>query len=350
MSAVKPEIKAVNAWRLAVAVSIFFIGLIWVLGPNLQHFLDILLPDQGASWYYWKLPERNSTSMLVVWTLYLLHQLGAWGGIYWAQRNLSGKLNSSTLTKYNVFMLAWNTVFMALHLVETQLLFDGLAQDVPIWTSQGSVILMLVFVLIIENRRRGLILGKHIDKPLTAQVMGFFRRIHMYVVAWALVYTFWFHPMAVDPQLLSGFIYMFFLFTQMSLAWTWIHLDARWITFLESYVAIHALIVAAYNTIQHGSLSMWPMFFTGFAFMFVFTYQYGLKLGRRVNLFIIGAYVLFLVWLYVPSPIGYGRGVEYLMRMEFLWIPIILYLLALVFGGVVYIIQRILPKDPNKQG
>ena len=78
---------------------------------------------------------------------------------------------------------------------------------------------------------------------------------------------------------------------------------------------------------------MWPMFFGGFAFMFVFTYQSGLKLSRRVNLSIIGAYVLFLMWVYAPNPIGYGRGVEYLMRMEFLWIPIILYLLALVFGG-----------------
>ena len=236
-------------------------------------------------------------------------------------------------------MLSWNTVFMILHLVETQLLFDGLAQDVPIWTSQGSVILMLVFVLIIENRRRGLIFGKRVEKPLTLRVTGFVRRIHMYIVAWALVYTFWFHPMAVDPQLLSGFIYMFFLFTQMSLAWTWIHIDARWIVFLESYVAIHAMIVAVYNTIQHGSLGMWPMFFGGFSFMFVFTYQFGLSLSRRVNLSIIGAYLVFLFWLY--APFGYGRGYEFLMRAEFLWIPIILYLLSLVLGGIIYFTQKI---------
>jgi hypothetical protein len=335
------DIKAVNAWKIAILVSIAFAGLIWIIGPNLNKYIDILLPDQGASWYYWKLPERSPNSMLIVWTLYLLHQIGSWGGIYWAQKNLTGKISSRVLTRYNVFMLTWNTVFMFLHLVETHLLFDGLAQDVPIWTSQGSVILMLVFVLIIENRRRGLILGKRIDKPLNVQVTGFVRRIHMYVVAWALVYTFWFHPMAVDPQLLSGFLYMFFLFTQMSLAWTWVHLDVRWIIFLESYVAIHALIVAVYNTIQHGSLDMWPMFFGGFAFMFVFTYQFGLRLSRRVNLSIIGAYFLYLFWLYAPTPFGYGRGLEFLMRAEFLWIPIILYLLSLLFGGVIYLAQKI---------
>jgi hypothetical protein len=341
MTKSRSGIKADTAWKIAILVSITFAGLIWILGPNLNKYIDILLPDQGATWYYWKLPERNSTSMMIVWVLYLLHQIGSWSGIYWAQRNLTGKLSSSNLSRYNVFMLSWNAVFMILHLVETHFFFDGLAQDVPIWTSQGSVILMLVFVLIIENRRRGLILGKRIDKPLNVQVTGFIRRIHMYIVAWALVYTFWFHPMAVDPQLLSGFIYMFFLFTQMSMAWTWIHLDVRWIVFLESYVAIHALIVAVFNTIQHGSLDMWPMFFGGFAFMFVFTYQFGLKLSRRVNLSIIGAYFVYLFWLFAPTPIGYGRGFEFLLRVEFLWIPIILYLLSLVFGGVIYLIQKI---------
>jgi len=334
----RSEIKAVEAWKIAVLFSILFAGLIWIIGPNLNRYLITLLPDQGASWYYWKLPERNQTSMLIVWTLYLIHQTGAWAGIYWAQRNLTGKTPSKTLTKYNIFMLSWNTAFTILHLAETHLFFDGLAQDVPIWTSQGSVILMLVFVLIIENRRRGLILGKRINKPLNVQVMGFIRRIHMYIVAWALVYTFWFHPMAVDPQLVSGFIYMFFLFTQMSLAWTWVHLDDRWIVFLESYVAIHALIVAVYNTIQHGSLNMWPMFFGGFAFMFVFTYQFGLNLSRKVNLSIIGAYLIFIIWLY--APFGYDRGYEFLMRAEFLWIPVILYLLALVFGGIIFLIQK----------
>jgi hypothetical protein len=339
------EINASDAWKIAILASIVFTTLIWVLGSNLTRFVQILLPDQGATWYYWKLPERNAGTMLIVWALYLVHQIGAWGGIYWAHQNLSGRLSARNLSKYNIFMLVWNGFFMALHLIETHILFDGLAQDVPIWTSQGSVILMLVFVLIIENRRRGLILGNRINTPISSEVMGFFRRIHMYVVAWALVYTFWFHPMAVDPQLLSGFIYMFFLFTQMSLAWTWIHLDTRWIVFLESYVAIHALIVAVYNTIQHGSADMWPMFFAGFAFMFVFTQQYGLKLSRRLNISIIGTYVVFVAWLYLPGPIGYGRGLEYLARAEFLWIPIILYLLALVFSGVVFIGQKIVQKN-----
>jgi hypothetical protein len=321
----------------AFLFSIIFIAVIWILGFNLEPFLDTLLPDKGAAWYYWKLPVRNSQSMLIVWILYLAHQFGVWGAIYWAQRNLSGKPYSKTLTRYNTVMLTINALAVFLHLGETHFLFDGLAQDVPIWTSQGSVIIMLVVVLIIENSRRGLILGRKIERPLTAEVTRFFRRNHMYVFAWALVYTFWFHPMAVDPQLLSGFIYMFFLFTQMSLAWTWVHLEARWIIFLESYVAIHALIVAIYNTLQLGSPEMWPMFFAGFSFMFVFTQQYGLKLDRKVRMLIIGVYLIFVSWLYLPRPFGFGRELVYLTRLEVIWIPLILYLLALIFGGVIYL-------------
>jgi len=324
----------------SIIISLVFIVIMWILGPNLQSFLGILLPDKGAAWYYWKLPVRDAQSMLMVWILYLAHQFSIWGTIYWAQNNLSGRPPSRNLTRYNTAAFAINAIFTVLHLAETHLLFDGLAQDVPIWTSQGSVIIMLVAVLIIENRRRGFILGRRIGRPFTVGVTRFFRENHMYVFAWALVYTFWFHPMAVDPQLLSGFIYMFFLFTQMSLAWTWIHLEAKWIIFLESYVAIHALIVAIYNTLQHGSPQMWPMFFAGFAFMFVFTYQYGLKTSRTLRMTITGIYLLFVSWLYLPGPLGQGRELAYLTRLEVLWIPIILYLLALVFGGGVYLTKR----------
>ena len=336
----KSPISATQAWVASSIFSIIFIAFIWILSPNLQSFLTTLLPDKGAAWYYWKLPTRNPQSMLIVWTLYLAHQFSIWAAIYWGQNNLSGKPPSKNLTKYNIITLAINALFIVLHLAETQLLFDGLAQDVPIWTSQGSVIIMLVVVLIIENRRRGFILGRKIERPFTAEVTRFFRKNHMYVFAWALVYTFWFHPMAADLQLLSGFIYMFFLFTQMSLAWTKIHLDARWIIFLESYVAIHAMIVAIYNTLQHGSPEMWPMFFAGFAFMFVFTYQYGLKLDKKIKMLIIGIYMLFVSWLYLPRPIGLGRELVYLTRLEVLWIPIILYLLALVFGGAIFLSKR----------
>ena len=330
-----------RAWVAAVAFSVFFTAVIWETGPSLQRFLVTLLPDQGASWYYWKLPVRDSTTMAVVWALYLGHQVSVWATIRWAEVNLRDwRKSPDTLNRYSLTVLGVNAVFMVLHLVQTHLWFDGLAQDVPIFTSQGSVIIMLAVTLILENRRRGFILGRKLEKPFTPGVVAFFRRAHMYVFSWALVYTFWFHPMAYDPQLVSGFLYMFLLFTQMSLAFTGVHLRRWWIVLLESYVAIHAVIVAVYNTAFFNSADMWPMFFTGFAFMFVFTYVYALDVGVRTRLAVAVTYAATLAWIYSPGPIGLGRELAKLTRLEFLWIPLILYGLALAFAAPIYLVNR----------
>lgn len=237
-------------------------------------------------------------------------------------------------------VIAITVFFVFLHLVQTQIWFDGLAQDTPILSSMGSVIVLLAIVLIMENPIRGIFSGRKANKPYTAIVTGFFRRNHMYIFSWALIYTFWFHPMARDPQLLSGFFYMFLLFTQMSLAYTKVHFDQRWIVTLESWVAIHALIVAFFNTQYFGSVDIWPMFFTGFAFMFVFTYMYALKIKRNTRIFITGLYIAFIIWLYIPKPYGYGRDPSFLYRVEFLWIPIILYGLSLLFAVIIYLYYK----------
>ncbi len=328
-------------WAVALIYAIVFTTFIWFLGSQLQPFLDSLLPDRGASWYYWKLPIRNLWSMIIVWIFYLSHQFAIWA-IIWRANNYTKFItpDANGLSDYNKAAIVINIFFTFLHLFETHIWFDGLAQDVPIWTSQYSVIIMLVVILIIENQRRGLFLGRVVKKPFTVRVTGFFRRNHTYLFSWALIYTFWFHPMASDPQLLSGFFYMFLLLTQVSLAYTKVHLVKSWIITLESYVAFHALIVAIYNTIFFGSADMWPMFFFGFAFMFVFTQIYSLKAKRWVFWLLTSIYAMFLLWLYLPSPYGYGRSISYLFRLEFLWIPIILYGLAIFFAGITYIYKN----------
>ena len=326
-------------WAFGVLFAFCFSFLIWILGPYLKQFTDTLILRNDLSWYYWKLPIRNFLGMVIVWAMYLGHQFSVWITIYYRQKNLHnfGSASMKGIPKYTLYVLLINVFFIFLHLVQSHLWFDGLAQDVPIITSQGSVIIMLAIVLILENPRRGLFLGRKAGKPFTTQVVGFFRRTHMYIFAWALVYTFWFHPMATDPQLISGFFYMFLLFTQVALAWTPIHLDKRWIILLESYVAIHAVIVAFWNTEFFGGAVMWPMFFSGFAFMFVFTYMYALKVSKRVYWFVTAFYIVFLGWLYLPTPIGFGRSLRNLIMLEFSWIPIMLYGLAALFATLTYL-------------
>ena len=348
ITSVPGESKAAYyAWGGGLIFTVAFTLLIWYLGSLLQPFLSRLLPDQGGAWYYWKLPTRDFWTMFIVWVFYLSHQFAIWIAIYWAQNNLVIQKAHPTgsLTKYNFAAFAITIVFAFLHLIQTLLWFDGLAQDTPIFVSQGSVIIMLSVILILENPRRGLFLSRRAGKPFTAQVVGFFRRTHMYIFAWALVYTFWFHPMASDPQLLSGFFYMFLIFTQLSLAYTKVHLDMKWIILIESSVAIHAFIVAIYNTAFFGSAEMWPMFFAGFAFMFVFTYMYALNIRRELRWLITGIYLAFVSWLYLPLPIGLGRDSTFLLRVEILWIPAVLYGLAFSFAAIIYFLLK-----KNKKG
>ncbi|MGY5874524.1 MAG: hypothetical protein RTU30_02150 [Candidatus Thorarchaeota archaeon] len=329
--------NAVRVWVGMILFGVLFTILIFVLGPLLDRF--VLGPDTGAEWYYWQLPTRNDLAMLITWSFYLSQQIIVWGLIYWGMKKY-GKSTTTGLTGYNYAMIVTTIAFAFLHLFQTHVTYDGLAKDIPIWTSQGSVIVMLVLILIIENPRRGLFLGKRAGKPITAQVAGFFRRNHGYVIAWAIVYTYWFHPMAMDPQLLTGFLYMFLLFTQMSLAFTVVHTKAGWIVLLESFVAVHAFVVAVYN-VALGSSDMWPMFLMGFAFLVVFTYIYVFKPRKEVRFIAALVYIAGLIWIYLPAPFGYGRDLMRILMLEFLWIPIVLYLLAYVFAGLAYLYLKV---------
>lgn len=210
----KKSKTALYVWFGSILFALLFTMLIWVLGPNLNHFTATLPLLNNLDHYYWKLPVRDFWAMAIVWIFYLSNQILIWGAIYWAQKNLTKEKANPTydLTKYNLAVLVIMVFFIFLHLIQTHIWFDGLAQDVPIITSQGSVILMLAIALVLLNPVQGLFLSKKAGKPFTARVTEFIKHTHMYIISWALIYTFWFHPMATDPQLLPGsFLCSFFL-------------------------------------------------------------------------------------------------------------------------------------------
>jgi hypothetical protein len=82
----------------------------------------------------------------------------SWGLIYYAQTRR--RQWTRGLKRVNVIAIGANLAFIGLHLLQSRLWYDGLAQDVSIFSSQGSVVLLLVVVLLMENRRRDLIAGK----------------------------------------------------------------------------------------------------------------------------------------------------------------------------------------------
>lgn len=304
-----------------VLFSIAFTTLIWLVRPLLPQ-IDFL-PDQGASWYYWKLPQPTFWSRASVWGGYFLHQITFWGLIYYGQKN---KLKySANLQRLNWVALGANAFFITLHLLQTMIWYDGLAQDVSIWSSQISVIIMLVMVLLMENQRRGLFFGKKVNWLKEPGRVA--RKYHGYIFSWAIIYTFWYHPMEGTSFHLVGFLYIFLLLLQGTLMFTRSHVNKWWTVTLEVAVLFHGTLVAIFTQ------TIWPMFFFGFATLFIVTQMHGLGLSRRAKWGWVAAYIAAVVIVYS------SRG--WVNVNEVLRIPVTEYLAVFVTALVLWLLAFI---------
>ncbi|GCE50307.1 hypothetical protein EI42_04786 [Thermosporothrix hazakensis] len=307
-----------------IAFSLLFTGIIWGTGFALRAFPHLPKPANDPSWYYWKLPAPTIAAEVTAWGGYLLHQLFSWGVIWYAQTR---RLHySHTLHTVNKVALAGNALFILLHLLQSLLWYDGLAANVSVFSSQGSVIVLLVWVLLMENPRRGLFFGKKL--PLQQRVIQFARKYHGYFFSWAIIYTFWYHPTENTPGHLVGFLYMFLLMLQSSLFFTRVHINPYWTFVQEILVLAHGTLVALMQ-----ANGLWPMFFFGFAAIFIITQMHGLRLKSWIKwgltlLLLVGAIVVYSM-----------RGVQRLW--ELVAIPLIDYpavlVLFLLLGLIVWL-------------
>jgi hypothetical protein len=315
-----------RALGASVMVAALVTLLVWAVGGRLDAVP--LLPDQGAAWYYWKLPDPTWLTRASAWLPYLLHQTALWWLIHRAQQERPAY--GRGVHWFNWAALGLNAVFIVLHLVQTHVFYDGLAQDTSVFSSQGSVILLLVMVLIMESRRRGLLFGHPLGMPRTA--IDVVKRYHGYVFAWATVYTFWFHPMVATPGHLVGLLYMFLLLIQGSLFFTRAHVNRRWTVVLEVLVLVHGALVA-----YAGANGLWPMFAFGFGAILVATQVHGLGWPRWAVWLTVAVFVGLVTVVY--SSRGFGR-IDEVIR-----IPVIEYGLALLLAwlivGVRWVARRV---------
>jgi hypothetical protein len=302
---------------IGIAVSIVLTYFIWLGGEIPASFLK--LPDQGISWYYWKLAYPNFWSRATVWSLYLSHQLSLWLSIYWAKKKSLEYRN--ILHPINYFILAINAVFITLHFLQTYFWYDGLAQDVPIWSSLGAVTLLLVFVLILETPRRGLFFAYPV--PFRKEFLQVIKRYHGYFFSFAAIYTFWYHPMEATGGHLIGFLYMFLLLLQSSLIFNRMHLNYWWTFILEIMVIFHSLMVIFMQRPE-----AWSKFFFGFLGILLITQLHGLPIGNWIKRGIYVAFLLSVIGVYGFTELGLGQ------IHEIIRIPIIEYVLV----GIIYII------------
>ena len=166
--------------------SLLLCAAIVAMGGALSQFEIIPQPDDPLV-YEWQLAEQTAWGQLTAWLGFALHQLLIWGTIYYAQTRYSKRDYSNTLRPVNVWAVAINLVFIILHYLQSLFFYDAIAQDLPSWTAQFAVALMLIVILGMENQRRGLFFGKKVGfrKAFTDGL----RKYHGYFFSFAVIYT-----------------------------------------------------------------------------------------------------------------------------------------------------------------
>ena len=311
---------------LGIASCAALMLLIWLVGPYNTGIE--FTPDQGALWYYWKLPDPTFWTRASAWTLYACHQAAIWWLIYSAKQQFSGQgalqqqVGPFGLHKVNIYALLLNVFFVVAHIVQTKVYYDGLAQDVSNLSAQFSVIILLVMVNIIEHKRRGLFFGKKL-KPLD-RMYAVVKEYHGYDFAWAIIYTFWFHPIETTLGHMLGTFYTLMILLQGSLFFTRFHRNRYWTVLLETFVLLHGALVA-YASVHGESASMFAF---GFAVIFFVTQIYGLGLSGRV---IAGLSALFLV------VVLFFYQDNLLKATEIFRVPAVIYIGVFLLLGVYFI-------------
>ncbi len=310
-----PRLTGAQIVNWSLIFSLLICAAIIAMGGVLSQFELIPLPDDPLV-YEWQLAEQTAWGQLTAWLFFALHQLLVWGTIYYAQSRYSKRDYGTTLRPVNVSALVINLVFVILHYLQTMFFYDAIAQDLPSWTAQFAVALMLIVILGMENQRRGLFFGKKVGfrKAFTDGL----RKYHGYFFSFAVIYTFWFHPMAPTWGHLIGFIHVILVMAQGSLMFLRVHLNKRWMFLLEILVLPHAFQVA----LNQGS-DIWPMFFFGFAAIFLVTQMHGLGLKPWVRQLFYGAFLLLALYVYLVLREPYQVN-------EVLRIPLIEYLVLFI--------------------
>lgn len=282
-----PRVRSMRILEAGIAICTLLTALIWLGAPLIPHVE--FLPQKDAFDYPWRLAQPTFWTHFTGWTAYTLHQVAIWGCVWWAKRQHTAY--STRLHPINWIALGINLLFSGLHFIQTYLWYDGLAQDTHILTSQGAVIVLLVLVMIMENPRRGVFFGKKL--PLQRQFVDWFKQYHGYLFSFAIIYTFWYHPMEATSGHLAGFFYMFLLLLQSSLFFTTAHVNRLWTFTLEFLVLIHGTLVA----VMQGK-GMWPMFLFGFAGVLIVTQMHGLGLSRRARWLLFAGFVAAILITY----------------------------------------------------
>ena len=305
---------------VGISASLALSVITWLLGRDLAGVHHE--PDRGAAWYYWKLSEPTFYTRLSAWSLYACHQLLHLAMVYYGQGRLK---YSHSLRPFHYWMATMNFIFILLHLVQTHTTYDSLAQDTHILSALGSVAVMLIWVLLMENYKRGIFFGHPF--PFSHDLIKFARKYHGYYFSWAIIYNFWYHPMEGTLPHISGLFYKFLLLVQSCLFMTPIHYNKYWTLTLEVAVLVHGTVVALITIPE-----VWTMFFFGFAMIFIITQMHGLRLSRTIK-------AIITLTVITGAAVVYSQKGWYHIN-ELLRIPLIDYIGVFLLAGILWCVKK----------
>jgi hypothetical protein len=317
-------VSASKILSLGIIGCIALMAIVLLVGP---YSADIkFAEDQGNFWYYWKLPDPTFWTRLTAWGGYAAHQLTIWSLIYLAQSQ--SRKYVSGLNSFNIMALSANAFFVLLHIGQTKIWYDGLAQDTSILSSFGSVVLMLIFIIMMENQRRGLVFGKR--APFLKEVGIFLRKYHGYYFSWAIIYTFWYHPIEITVGHLLGTLYTLLLILQGSLFFTRSHTNRWWTLSLELFAIVHGCLVALVTHADKQGPETAARFLFGFGVIFIVTQMHGVAFKNWHRWAFAIAMVSSMAWFYQ------GRweiifGIMRIPLVDYLSIFVLALLIWLVF-------------------
>jgi hypothetical protein len=328
-----PQLRDMKAARIVdfglVFSLLLCLGIILLGTWLLRYELAVPGPNDDGFFYEWKLANPDFWSRATVWIGFAAHQLAHWITIWWAQEKYGQY--SDKLRAANLWAVGINVVFIVLHYLQTMFFYDGIAQDIPSWTAQFAVIMMLFVIIAMENRRRGIFFGRKLN--FRAEFYDWMKRYHGYAFSFAVIYTFWFHPMVPTWGHLLGFAHVILVMFQGSIMLTRAHLNRKWTFLLEILVLPHAALVA-WNQVASGMPNMLlRMFIFGFLAIFIVTQMHGLGLKAWVkNVFGFG-FLASIVLIYVFDT-------RFVNINEVIRIPAIEYLMIFCMYGLWWLFAK----------
>jgi NAD(P)H-flavin reductase len=295
------------------------------------------LKTKTATKYAYRLKEPTLVQYASPWVGYAVHQLL----VLWvlARAFREQPKYEMRLRWFNWHMLAVQALGFALKMAQQWLFYNGLSETLPLGFGTGTVFLFLVIVMVMYIPVRGLFFGYGANWAWTQECTDFFRTYHGFVIAVMIVNDFWYHPFESTIGHLCGIFNDMMLLGQMVLIYTPAHLNKYWCLLMETFVLVHAALIA----LNRGGAGQPGSFGFAYFFILVVTQMHGMGWSKLVRMAIGLVFLTSILIVYGLRLQGADKGFKAMLFEVFLRIPVLEYF-SIFFALAYFVLAKKLVK------